>query len=99
MDGVAGNGVSVITVPALMALQPLAVTVTEYVPAALTVMLSVVAPPGLQTLPVALLLVNTMLLPAQKLDGPLIVGVAGAGFSVTTTVALELPQGGAAFTV
>ena len=48
---------------------------------------------------VALLLVKVMLLPAQKLSGPLMVGVDGAVFSVTTTVALELPQGGAAFTV
>ncbi len=97
--GVEGKGVEVTTLPALVALQPLDVTVTEYVPAVLTVRLWAVLPPGLQTLPVALLLVNTMLLPAQKLDGPVIVGVAGAAFSVTTTVALELPQGGAAFTV
>ena len=62
-------------------------------------MLCVVAPPGLHTLPVALLLLKVMLLPAQKLDGPLIDGVAGTAFSVTTTVALELPHGGAAFTV
>jgi hypothetical protein len=46
-------------------------------------MLCVVWPPGLHTLPVALLLLSVMLLPAQKLDGPLIVGVAGALFTVT----------------
>lgn len=46
----------------------------------------VVAPPGDQTLPVGLLLVNTTLPPAQNVVGPdaEIVGVAGIGFTVTT---------------
>jgi hypothetical protein len=51
-------------------------------------MLCVVWPPGLHTLPVALLLLSVMLLPAQKLDGPLIVGVAGSAVCVTTLFAL-----------
>ena len=39
-------------------------------------------------LPVALLLLNMMLLPAQKLVGPLIVGVLGSGVELTTWGAL-----------
>ena len=55
-------------------------------------MLCVVAPPGLHTLPVALLLVSVMLLPAQKLLGPLIVGVDGNGVDVTGNAALVALQ-------
>ncbi len=53
-------------------------------------MLWVVAPPGLHTLPVALLLVSTTLPPAQKVVGPpaVIVGVVGFGFTVTVVPAL-----------
>ena len=51
-------------------------------------MLCVVAPPGLHTLPVALLLVSVMLLPAQKLLGPLIVGVDGSGTTVIEVLAV-----------
>ena len=56
-------------------------------PLALTVMLCVLWPPGLHTLPVALLLVSVTLPPAQKVVGPpaLIVGVAGFAFTVTVT--------------
>jgi hypothetical protein len=52
-------------------------------------MLWVVAPPGLHTLPVALLLVSTTLPPAQKVVGPpaLIVGV-GLALTVTGTWAV-----------
>jgi hypothetical protein len=55
----------------------------------LTVIAWVVAP-VLHTLPVALLLVNVTLPPAQKVNGPpaLIVGVAGLGFTVTVVPAL-----------
>ena len=46
----------------------------------------VVAPPGLQTLLVALLEVRVTLPPAQKVVGPpaVMLGVAGRGFTVTT---------------
>ena len=49
-------------------------------------MLWVVAPPGVQTLPVALLLVKVTLPPAQNVVGPpaVTVGVAGKAFTVTT---------------
>ena len=43
-------------------------------------------------MPVALLLVSVMLLPAQKLLGPLIVGVDGSGVDVTTLAALVALQ-------
>ena len=51
-----------------------------------TLMDWVVAPPGVQTLLVALLLERVTLPPAQKVVGPLgvMVGVAGSGFTVTT---------------
>ena len=55
-------------------------------------MLWVVWPPGLHTLPVALLLVKVMLAPEQRLDGPLIVGVAGSASIVTTLFALVTLQ-------
>ena len=92
--GVAGSASMVTTLFTLVALQFAAfVTVTEYVPAAFTVMLCVVCPPGLHTLPVALLLVKVMLAPVQKLFGPVIVGEAGNASMVTTLftlVALQL---------
>jgi hypothetical protein len=64
------------------------------VPLALTVMLCVLWPPGLHTLPVALLLVSVTLPPAQKVVGPpaLIVGVAGFGVTVTVVPALVALQ-------
>ena len=90
----AGSASMVTTLFTLVALQFAAfVTVTEYVPAAFTVMLCVVCPPGLHTLPVALLLVKVMLAPVQKLFGPVIVGEAGNASMVTTLftlVALQL---------
>ena len=46
----------------------------------------------LQTLLAALLLVSAVLLPAQKLKSPLIVGVAGVAPSVTTKFALVALQ-------
>jgi hypothetical protein len=57
-------------------------------------MLCVVAPPGVQTLPVALLDVRVTLPPAQKVVGPpaVIVGVAGLAFTVTVMV-LEAAEG------
>jgi hypothetical protein len=50
-----------------------------------------VDPPGLHTLLVALLEVNVTLPPVQKLVGPPaeMVGVVGAGFTVTTTGTAE----------
>jgi hypothetical protein len=64
------------------------------VPLALTVMLCVLWPPGLHTLPVALLLVSVTLPPAQKVVGPpaLIVGVVGFGVTVTVVPALVALQ-------
>lgn len=93
--GTPGDAFIVTTLFALVALQPAPfVTVTEKVPAVLTVMLWVFAP-LLHTLPVELLLVKVMLDPAQTLEGPLIVGVTG-GVSVVTTlfalVALHTPE-------
>jgi hypothetical protein len=89
-----GKGLTVTVVPVLVALQPLLVTVTLNVPLLLTVMLWVVAPPGLHTLPEVLLLVSTTLPPAQKVVGPpaLIVGVAGFGFTVTVVPVLVALQ-------
>ena len=90
--GVAGGASIVTTLFALVALQPLAPTVTEYVPPAVTVMLWVVCPPGLQTFAVAELLVKVMLAPEQRLEGPVIVGVAGFDTSLTVAVALVALQ-------
>jgi len=47
----------------------------------------VVAPPGVQVFPVALLLASVTLPPVQNVVAPegVIVGVAGIGFTVTTT--------------
>ena len=52
----------------------------------MAVMDCVVAPPGVQTLPVAELEVRTTLPPAQKVVGPPaeMVGVAGLALTVTT---------------
>ena len=50
-------------------------------------MLWVVAPPGVQVLPLALLEVRVTLWPEQNVVGPpgVMVGAAGVGFTVTTT--------------
>jgi len=56
-----------------------------------TVMLWVFAP-LLHILPVALLLLKVMLAPAQRLEGPLIVGIAGKPSTVTNRFALVLLQ-------
>jgi hypothetical protein len=82
--GVAGVGFSITTNGADAAEQPSAfVTRTVYVPAVETMIDCVVAPVD-QRFPVAEEDVSVIVLPAQKDDGPLIVGVAGVGFSVTT---------------
>jgi hypothetical protein len=97
-----GSGFTVTLVAELVALQPLPlVTVTLKLPVLLTVMLCDVAPPGLHTLPVALLLVSTTFPPAQKVVGPpaAIVGVAGSGFTVTLVAALVALQPLASVTV
>ena len=84
--GVAGNGFDVTTLAADVAVQPLApVTVTVYEPAADTVMDCVVAPVD-QEFPVADEDVSVMLLPAQRAEGPAIVGVAGAALTVAVVV-------------
>ena len=56
-------------------------------------------PSGLHTLPVALLLVKVMLAPAQRLEGPPIVGVVGSASMVTTLLALVAVQPAAFDTV
>jgi hypothetical protein len=56
--------------------------VTVYEPAAETMIDCVVAPVD-QRFPVAEDDVSVTVLPAQKADGPLMVGAAGVGFSVT----------------
>ena len=56
-------------------------------------------PSGFHTLPVALLLVKVILAPEQRLDGPLIVGVAGSASMVTTLLALVAVQPAAFDTV
>ena len=55
-------------------------------PLVVTLFDCVVAPPGVQTLWVALLLVRVTLPPAQNVVGPpaVMVGVAGNGLTVTT---------------
>jgi hypothetical protein len=67
-------------------IQPPLSTTTEYVPLVVAEMDAVVAPPGVQTLLVGLLLFRVTLPPAQKVVGPaaVIVGVAGNGLTVTT---------------
>ena len=73
--------------------QPVVVTETVYEPLAVTVKAWVVAPPGLQTLPVGLLLVKTTVPGAQKVSGPeaVTVGVAGIALIVKLTP-LSLPM-------
>jgi hypothetical protein len=69
--------------------QPLpSVTLTVYVPAALTVIDCVVAP-VLQVFPLALDDVNVILFPAQKVVGPLAetTGALGNAFTVTVVFA------------
>jgi hypothetical protein len=81
--GVATAGLAVTANGAELAEQPEAfVTVTVYVPAVETVIDCVVAPVD-QRLPVAEDEVSVMVVPGQKLAGPLMVGVACAGFDVT----------------
>ena len=86
--GVAGIAFTVTTVGAETAdVQPAATT--RSVTLWLEEMVSVVpVPPLLQRFPLALLEVKTTLPPVQKLVGPpgVMVGVAGTGFEVTTTV-------------
>jgi ACT domain-containing protein len=85
--GVTGAGAAVTTLAADVAVQPLAsVTVTVYEPAAETVMDCVVAPVD-QRFPDRAEDVRVIVEPAQKEDGPEIVGVTGAGFAVTTLAA------------
>ncbi|HEX6639779.1 MAG TPA: hypothetical protein VF215_01635, partial [Thermoanaerobaculia bacterium] len=83
--GVAGGATTVTVVAAEVALQPLALKAsTVKVPFALTVIDCVVAPFD-QSHDAALLAVSVTLPPLQNDVGPsaLIVGVAGAGFTVT----------------
>jgi len=83
MVGVGGAGFAVTANDADVAEQPLAsVTVTPYEPAADTVIDCVVSPED-QRFPVADDDVRVIVLPAQKDAGPLIVGVAGVGLTVT----------------
>ncbi len=87
--GALGKGFTVMVVEAVEDVQPLpSVTLTVYVPAALTVMDCVVAP-VLQVFPVALDDVNVILFPEQKVVGPLAAttGVLGNGFTVTVVFA------------
>ena len=81
---VAVGAVSVVTTcGAEVAEQPLAlVTVTVYKPAVETTIDCVVAPVD-QRFPVVDEEVRVIELPGQKLLGPLMIGVAGAGFTVT----------------
>ena len=82
--GVFGGLFAVIVFAAEVAEQPFAsVTVTEYEPAALTVIDCVVAPVD-QRLPVSEDDVSVTLPPGQNDVPPLIVGTAGAAFAVTT---------------
>ena len=82
--GTAGAALAVTTFAADVAWHPLApVTVTVYEPAAVTVIDCVVAPVD-QRFPVAEDDVSVMLDPAQKADGPVIVGTVAAGLAVTT---------------
>jgi hypothetical protein len=81
--------------------QPLAlVMVTVYEPAAETMIDCVVAPVD-QRFPIAEDDVSVTVLPAQKADGPLMVGVAGVGFAVTAKAAevAEQPPGSVTVTV
>ena len=97
--GVAGAGFAVTTKAADVALQPLAlVTVTVKEPAAETEIDCVVAPVD-QRFPVADDEVSVMLAPGQKAEGPLIVGVAAAGLTVTANAGDVAEQPPASVTV
>jgi hypothetical protein len=99
MVGVAGAGLAVTAKAAEVAEQPLAlVTVTVYEPAVETVIDCVVAPVD-QRFPVAEDDVRVMVVPGQKLAGPLMVGVAGAGLAVTTNATEVAEQPLASVTV
>jgi hypothetical protein len=91
---VAGAGVvTVTTTGADVAAQPLAsVTVTEYVPAAVTVMVCVVAPfdQAYDDMPTGA--VRSTLPPAQNVVGPLAVTVAGGSGRTLTVVPAEVAE-------
>jgi hypothetical protein len=83
MIGVGGRGFAVTANGADVAEQPLAsVTVTVYVPAAETTIDCVVSPLD-QRFPVAADDVRVIVVPAQNVAGPLMVGVSRAGFADT----------------
>ena len=83
--GVGGTGFTVTVVEAAADVQPLAETVTVYVPLAETTIDCVVSVVD-QVFPVAEEEVSVTEPPVQNARGPLavIVGVAGTGFTVTT---------------
>ena len=86
-DGVAGSGFTVTFVVAEVSdWQSPSFTSTQYAPVAETVIDCVVSFVD-QKFPVGLLDVKVTLSPTQKVRGPfaVIVGVAGVGFTVTTT--------------
>ena len=86
-EGVAGSGFTVTLVVAEVSdWQSPSFTSTQYAPVVETVIDWVVSFVD-QRLPVGLLEVKVTLSPAQNVNGPLAVieGVAGAGFTVTTT--------------
>src|SRR5471030_919368 len=87
MAGVAAAGLAVTANAVEVAEQPLAlVAVTLYEPASETEIDCVVAPVD-QRFPVADDEVSVMVVPGQKEEGPLIVGVAAAGLAVTANAA------------
>ena len=99
MVGTAGRGLTVTAKAAEVAEQPLAlVAVTEKEPAAETTIDCVVSPVD-QRFPVAADEVSVIVLPAQSELGPLIVGVAAAGFAVTANEADRAVQPLASVTV
>ena len=99
MVGMAAAGLAVTAKAAEVAEQPPAlVAVTEYEPAAETVIDCVVAPVD-QMLPVTDDEVRVMVVPWQKEEGPLIVGVAAAGLAATANAAEVAEQPPASVTV
>ena len=87
MVGVVSAGVAATANGSEVAEQPLAsVTLTESEPAAVTVIDCVVAPVD-QRLPVTDDDVSVIVLPAQNELGPVMVGVAGRGLTVTAKAA------------
>src|SRR5512140_1196090 len=99
MVGVAGSGLTETRCAAEVAEQPCAsVTVALYVPAAETVIDCVVAPVD-QRFPVNADEVRVIVEPAQNEAGPLMVGVAGVGLTVTTWAADVAEQPLASVTV